>query len=86
MTDPFWMLGLLHILGRDYYVWDRAGAIDFLKPGRGTVRTSFRIDDALLDELRAEAAGGERCCAGSATTSTKAARWSHRSASRCTCG
>ena len=31
MTDPFWMLGLLHILGRDYYVWDRAGAIDFLK-------------------------------------------------------
>ena len=30
MTDPFWMLGLLHILGRDYYVWDRAGAIDFL--------------------------------------------------------
>ena len=58
MTDPFWMLGLLHILGRDYYVWDRAGAIDFL-PGRGTVRTSFRIDDALLAELRAEAAGGE---------------------------
>ena len=60
MTDPFWMLGLLHILGRDYYVWDRAGAIDFLKPGRGIVRTSFRIDDALLDELRAEAASGEK--------------------------
>ena len=60
MTDPFWMLGLLHILGRDYYVWDRAGAIDFLKPGRGTVRTSFRIDDTLLDELRAEAANGDK--------------------------
>lgn len=60
MTDPFWMLGLLHILGRDYYVWDRAGAIDFLKPGRGIVRTSFRIDDVLLDQLRAEAASGEK--------------------------
>ena len=60
MTDPFWMLGLLLILGRDYYVWDRAGAIDFRKPGRGTVHTSFRIDDALLAELRAEAAGGEK--------------------------
>ena len=60
MTDPFWMLGLLHTLGRDYYVWDRAGAIEFLKPGRGTVRTHFHIDDAVLDELRAEAAGGEK--------------------------
>ena len=60
MTDPFWMLGLMHTLGRDYYVWDRAGAIDFLKPGRGTVRTAFHIDEALLDELRAEAANGEK--------------------------
>ncbi len=60
---------------------DRAGAIDFLKPGRGTVRTSFCIDDALLDELRTEAASGERCCAGSATTwSMRAAKWSPRCA------
>lgn len=60
MTDPFWMLGLLHTLGRDYYVWDRAGAIEFLKPGRGTVRTRFDITDALLEELRNEAAGGAK--------------------------
>jgi len=60
MTDPFWMLGLMHALGRDYYVWDRAGAIDFLKPGRGTVRTRFEIEPALLDALRIEAAGGEK--------------------------
>jgi hypothetical protein len=87
MTDPFWMLGLLHILGRDYYVWDRAGAIDFLKPGRGTVRTSFRIDDALLANCVPKRPAARRCCAGSATmSSTKAARWSPRYASRCTCG
>jgi len=60
MTDPFWMLGLMHTLGRDYYVWDRAGSIEFLKPGRGTVRTHFRIDDALLSDLRTRAASGEK--------------------------
>ncbi|MCW4453726.1 DUF4442 domain-containing protein [Flavobacterium sp. MXW15] len=60
MTDPFWMLGLMQNLGRDYYVWDRSGSIDFLKPGRGTVWTEFRLDDALLDEVRAAAASGEK--------------------------
>ena len=38
MTDPFWMLMVIHALGRDYIVWDKAGEIEFLKPGRGTVR------------------------------------------------
>jgi acyl-coenzyme A thioesterase PaaI-like protein len=58
MTDPFWMLMVIHALGRDYIVWDRAGEIEFLKPGRGTVRAHFRIDDAMLDEIRAATAGG----------------------------
>ena len=58
MTDPFWMLGLMHTLGRAYYVWDRAAEIEFLKPGRGTVRATFHIDDALLETLRTAAAGG----------------------------
>lgn len=58
MTDPFWMLLLMHRLGRDYYVWDRAGAIEFLKPARGTVATTFDIDDAVLEEVHAATAGG----------------------------
>jgi hypothetical protein len=41
-------------------VWDRAGEIEFLKPGRGTVRAEFHLDDALLDQLRAATAGGEK--------------------------
>lgn len=60
MTDPFWMLLTLHALGRDYVVWDQSGRIDFIKPGRGTVRARFDLDDAVLDELRAEAAGGAK--------------------------
>ena len=60
MTDPFWMLLMLHALPRDYIVWDKAGEIEFVKPGRGTVHAVFELDDAVLDELRAAAAGGEK--------------------------
>lgn len=58
MTDPFWMLLAFHRLGREYIVWDKAGEIVFLKPGRGTVRAEFRLDDATLDEIRAATADG----------------------------
>ena len=58
MTDPFWMLLLMHRLGKDYYVWDQSGSIDFVTPGRGTVGASFTIDEATVDEIRAATAGG----------------------------
>ena len=60
MTDPFWMLLVLHALGDGYIVWDKAATIDFEKPGRGTVHAEFALDDATLDELRAAAAGGDK--------------------------
>ncbi|QNP40219.1 DUF4442 domain-containing protein [Lysobacter solisilvae (ex Woo and Kim 2020)] len=60
MTDPFWMLLTMHALGRDYIVWDQAGAIEFVKPGRGTVRAIFRLDDAVLAQLRHATAGGDK--------------------------
>lgn len=60
MTDPFWMLLTMNALGKDYIVWDKAGAIDFRKPGRGTVRAQFRLDDAMLEEIRAATADGEK--------------------------
>ena len=58
MTDPFWMLLLIHRLGEGYYVWDQSGAIDFVKPGRGTVSASFTIDDATMAEVLAATAHG----------------------------
>ena len=58
MTDPFWMLLVLHQLGRDHYVWDKAAEIEFVKPGRGTVWTRFDLDDATLAGLRQAASGG----------------------------
>lgn len=60
MTDPFWMLLMIHALGRDYIVWDQTGEIHFMKPGRGTVRAVFRLDDAVLDEIRAATADGSK--------------------------
>ncbi|WP_049623247.1 DUF4442 domain-containing protein [Frateuria defendens] len=60
MTDPIWMLLAMHRLGPDYYVWDKAGAIDFVAPGREDVHAHFRLDDATVEALRAAAAGGEK--------------------------
>jgi acyl-coenzyme A thioesterase PaaI-like protein len=58
MTDPFWMLLVMHQLGNDYYVWDKAGAIDFVAPGREHVYAHFKLEPAIVEELRTAAAGG----------------------------
>ena len=60
MTDPFWMLLVKESLGRDYYVWDQAGTIEFLKPGRGTVHAAFELEEAALDAIRAATADGAK--------------------------
>jgi hypothetical protein len=60
MADPFWMILLLRVLGREYIVWDQAGQIEFLLPGRGTVSGEFRLDESTLADIRAATAGGEK--------------------------
>jgi acyl-coenzyme A thioesterase PaaI-like protein len=60
MADPFRMIPLLRALGSEYIVWDQASEIEFLKPGRGTVTAEFRLDDAVLTEIRTATAGGEK--------------------------
>lgn len=58
MTDPFFMLMIMENLGRDYIVWDKAAHIDFVSPGKGPVFADFRIDEALLDDIRRHTADG----------------------------
>lgn len=60
MADPFWMLLILHHLGHDHFVWDKAGAIDFVAPGREDVYAHFKLEAGVLEELRAAAANGEK--------------------------
>jgi len=60
MTDPFLMLMLLHHLGRDHVVWDKAAEIEFARPGKGDVYADFSITPELIQELRDEAADGTK--------------------------
>ena len=52
MCDPFYMLLLTNILGRDYVVWDKAGAIDFIAPGRRTVFAKFAFTQTQIEEIK----------------------------------
>jgi acyl-coenzyme A thioesterase PaaI-like protein len=52
MTDPFHMLLTMNALGRGYVVWDKAARIEYLKPGKGSLRAQFRLTDEMLAEVR----------------------------------
>lgn len=60
MVDPFWVIMLIHNLGTDHVVWDKAGEIEFVTPGKTAVRAELVLDPVVVEELRARAAGGER--------------------------
>lgn len=60
MTDPFFMIMLLHNLGGDYLVWDKSGSIEYVAPGRGTVSAHFHLSEKRIAQIRAEAAEGEK--------------------------
>jgi hypothetical protein len=50
----------LHRLGPGYIVWDKAGSVEYVAPGRGTVRAEFRISDEQIDGIRRQAAKGDK--------------------------
>ena len=60
MTDPFWMIMAMQRLGPGYLVWDQAGEIEFVKPGRGTVSAEFVLGADVVEALRSATAGGEK--------------------------
>lgn len=53
--DPFHMVLLLRIIGKDYVVLDKAGAIQFKKPGKGKLTATIEYTDAEIDEIKARA-------------------------------
>ncbi|WJZ00565.1 hypothetical protein CHAN_09810 [Corynebacterium hansenii] len=60
MTDPFFMILAMHQLGRGYRVWDTEASIEFIKPGRGAVTAEIRMPAEVIEEIRAETAGGDK--------------------------
>jgi acyl-coenzyme A thioesterase PaaI-like protein len=54
-VDPIYMIMLIHCLGSDYIVWDKAATIRFKKPGRSTLYAHFTLDAAELAAIRSAA-------------------------------
>lgn len=53
MTDPWYGLMLLNVLGeRDYLVWTKSASIDYLNPGHGVVTARFALQDDDITAVR----------------------------------
>ena len=60
MTDPFFALMMLHNLGPDYVVWDKAATIRYRRPGRGDVHARFRLAASAIARARRATARGAK--------------------------
>lgn len=60
MADPFYMIMLMKNLGKDYIVWDKAAYIEFVKPGKGTVKAVFELTQERIDEIIEKTKGGSK--------------------------
>lgn len=60
MTDPFYMLASMARLGKGYNIWDVAGEVQFLKPGKGTITAVMEIPDETYALIREKTAGGAK--------------------------
>lgn len=59
MIDPFYMLLLLHKLGKDHVVWDKAANIEFISPGRGRVTARIELPNEEVELIRGLAVNNE---------------------------
>lgn len=60
MTDPFYMMILLKNLGKDYIIWDKAGQINFKKPGASDLTATFKFSDEEIQEIKKQADTNEK--------------------------
>jgi acyl-coenzyme A thioesterase PaaI-like protein len=60
MVDPFFMLMVRANLGDEYLVWDKAGSIDYVAPGRGRVWSRCELGAEDLEMIERMTAGGDK--------------------------
>jgi acyl-coenzyme A thioesterase PaaI-like protein len=60
MADPFFMILMMKRLGSGYIVWDKAGAVRFLKPARGTITARFEMPEERVREARERTERGDK--------------------------
>lgn len=53
-VDPYYMLMLMEILGKDFIVWDKGASFKFVRPIVEKVKCRFLIDEATLAAIRAK--------------------------------
>jgi acyl-coenzyme A thioesterase PaaI-like protein len=55
MTDPFYMLLISHLLGKNYIVLDKSSAIDFKRKGTSTLKANFILSPMDIQSIREQA-------------------------------
>ncbi|MDP3269559.1 MAG: YiiD C-terminal domain-containing protein [Legionella sp.] len=60
MTDPFYMLMLIKLLGNKYTVWDKSASIRYKLPAQGIVNATFEITDDVLKKILADLEGSSK--------------------------
>jgi len=59
-VDPYYMLLMMEVLGKDYVVWDKAASMKFVRPITSEVKCRFFITDEIVAQVKTEiAANGE---------------------------
>jgi hypothetical protein len=51
---------LIHILGKEFVVWDKSAHIDFIKPSQGTVTARFLIKGEHIENIINNTSGGQK--------------------------
>jgi hypothetical protein len=54
MTDPFYMLMLMTLLGKDYIVWDKSASIRYKIPAKGTVYAKFELSPEQISSIKSQ--------------------------------
>lgn len=60
MTDPFYMIMLIHVLGPEYFVSHKGGEIEYFIATRETVRARFVLDEATIADIKVHTADGQK--------------------------
>ena len=60
MTDPYYMIMMMHQLGSGYLVWDKSARIDYVAPGRSTVYADFHLTEEQIEEVKQKTANGAK--------------------------
>ena len=60
MIDPHLMLLLMHLLGKEYVVWDKSADIEFVKASKRKVSSVIKISNEDLELIRSNTEKGEK--------------------------